>query len=70
MDQSLRAARGPLGAVSGPPAGPGTSGPAPRGWDADCTPPLGHRGQVSANSRLARGGDNDPVSPVLLKIFF
>lgn len=26
--------------------------------------------KVSANNRLARCGDNDPVSPVLLKIFF
>lgn len=26
--------------------------------------------KVSANSRLAHCGDNDPVSPVLLKIFF
>lgn len=45
--------------------------PAPRGSDAGIAHlRTGTRDKASANSRLARCGDNDPVSPVLLKIFF
>lgn len=56
--------------VAGRPAGPlqGQRGKAADTGIAHLRTDIEDKG--SANSRLARCGDNDPVSPVLLKILF